>query len=416
MMLRGPAARCALFAAMMRFSCAQAGVWGVDPSFGLVGDYSTNAQLLNVPHTSDTDGALLLSAPTSYNGNAVALFVTPSFRISNSPGYSSVTSDYEHLTVKGEFDTERDVLTASAVLAQDSSLYYDYLTDGGIGVRRDSWVADLNWDRKLTERMEFDTDATSTDVHYAEGNGIPTLTDYKYTSLSPTLAWNSSERGKLTVAASVGLYQAIDGSTSSRNANLQAGFVRQLTEIWSLTSSAGYSRANNRLNAETERLEFTPNGPEIVLVPLTLQSTQNGTVYSVALSRKGERLSLNATASRQLAATGFEYLSLQNSVELSANYTYSDRLSFGSDVRYLKSQTPEQFASSQTSAPTLVNQSVTPKFFSLSANWRWTEHWTATLSASYVTEVYTPPTPSIHVSSSELSITLSRQFDHIKFQ
>jgi len=408
MMLRGAAARCALFAAMMRFSCAQAGVWGVDPSFGLVGDYSTNAQLLNVPHTSDTDGALLLSAPTSYNGNAVTLFVTPSFRISNSPGYSSVTSDYEHLTVKGEFDTERDVLTASAALAQDSSLYYDYLTDGGVGVRRDSWVADLNWDRHLTERMEFDTDATSTDVHYAQGNGIPTLTDYKYSSLSPALGWNSSERGKLTVSASVGLYESLDGSTSSRNANLQAGFVRQLTEIWSLTSSAGYSRAANRLNGETEHLEFTASGvPEIVLVPFTLESSQNGTIYSLILSRKGERLSINATASRQLAPTGFEYLSLQNAVELSASYTYSDRLSFGTDVRYLKSQTPQQQA---------ATQAVTPKLFGLSANWRWTERWTATLSASYVTEVYTPPTPSVHVSSSEVSITLLRQFDHIKFQ
>src|ERR1700690_1073029 len=100
MTLRGSALRCLFLAATMRISCVQAGVWGVDPSLGLVGHYSTNAQLLDVPHTARTDGALLLNAPTTYNGNGFELFVIPSFRISNSTGYSSVTSDYEHLNIK----------------------------------------------------------------------------------------------------------------------------------------------------------------------------------------------------------------------------------------------------------------------------------------------------------------------------
>jgi hypothetical protein len=405
-MIRGRSAlRCLWFAAMMRLSCAQAGVWGIDPLIGVVGDYSTNSQLLDVPHTAQTEGAILLNAPTTYNGNGLELFVTPSFRISNSTGYSSVTSDYERLNVKGELDTDRDVLSAAAGVSRDSSLYYDYLTDGGTGVRRDLWTADLNWDRKLTERMEFDTDVGTTQVRYARGSGISTLTDYKYTSISPTLGWDSSERGRLTVEASVGRYDSLDGSTSSRNANLQAGFVRRLSEIWSLTSTAGYSRSLNRLDGDEEFVELTPNGPVLALVPFRLESAQSGTVYSLDLSRKGERLSLDATASRQLTPTGFEYLALVTAYELTTTYAYSERLSFSSDVRYMNSKAPQQ------QGPRIES---TPRYVGISASWRWTERWTATIGASYVTERYTPP--SVNVSSSEVSITLSRQFDHIKFQ
>jgi len=405
MILGRSALRCLWFAAMMRLSCAQAGVWGIDPLIGVVGDYSTNAQLLAAPHTAGTDGALLLNAPTTYNGNAFEFFVIPSFRVSNNPGYSSVTSDYDHLTLKSEFDGERSVLTASAAVARDSSLYYDYLIDGGSGVRRDSWNGDLNWDRSFTERIDLDTDVSFTHARYAEGAGVPTLTDFKYTSLSPTFSWISSERGKLTLSGSVGSYDSLDGTTSSRNANLQIGFVRQLSEIWSLTSSVGYSRAIDRLESYEEFLEFTPTGPEIVVVPVKLESTQNGTVYSLLLNRKGERLNLNATASRQLSPTGFDYLALLTVYELNTTYACSERLSFGSDIRYVKSQIPQQ------KAPT---DEITPKYIGITLNWRWTERWTATFGASYVTERYSPPGAT--VSSREVSISLSRQFDHIKFQ
>jgi hypothetical protein len=401
MTLGRSALRCLCFAAMMQLSCARAGVWVIDPQIGVVGDYSTNAQLLEAPHTAETDGALLLNAPTTYNGDAFRLLVTPSLRFSNSTGYSAVTSDYERLNVKSEFDAERSVFTASAGFSQDSSLYYDYLTSGGTGVRRDSWTGDLNWDRSFTERTDLDTDVNYTHVRYDEGAGVATLTDYKYLSISPTLSWSSSERGKLTLSGNIGRYDSLDGTTSSRSANVQLGFVRQLSEIWSLTSAVGHSRATNRLNGNEEFLEFTQSGPELVVVPYTVESAQNGTVYSVNLSRKGERLSVNATASRQLTPSGFDYLALLTEYEFTTTYRYSERLSFGSDARYVKSQTPQQQA--------------TPKYVGINASWRWTERWTTTIGASYVTERYSPPAGA-EVSSSEVSITLSRQFDRIKFQ
>jgi hypothetical protein len=390
-------------------SSARAGVWGTDPVVGIVGDYATNPALLEVPHTAEGNGALLLDAPTDYIGDGVGFYVIPDFRLSSSQGYASLASDYEHLTLKGELDTERSTLTATAGIYQDSSLYLDYLTNGSTGVKRDTLLADLNWDRNLTERLEFNTDINSTQVKFGQAAaGIGTLTDYRDTNIAPTLSWLSSERNKWTLSASVGRYNSFDEafeSSESRSANLQVGLVRNLSEIWSLTASAGYSRALNRQNFDEEFLVIGPEGqPEIAIVPIREESAQNGTVFSADLNRKGERLSFDVIASRLLAPTGYAFLSQQNLVKVGATYTYSDRWSFSAGGYYQQSKNPQLQGG-------LFTQ--TPKSISLSTSWRWTEFWTVTFAAARVTELFQPP--GFTVASTEVSIKISRQFNHIKF-
>jgi len=377
----------------------------VDPVLGIAGDYATNPALLDLPHTAETNGALLLDAPATYHGNAFEFVVLPSFRLSDAAGYSSLASNYEHLNVKAELDGERSALTATAGLNRDSSLYQDYLSDGTTGVRRDTVTGDLNWDRSLTERIDFDTDVNWTRVRYGQVVGVATLTDYQYLSVSPTLSWNSSERDKLTAAINLGRYNSIDGTTTSRSANLQIGFVRQLSEIWTLNAAAGYSRALNSVHGSYDVLVLTPEGLRVEVIPYSAESSQNGTVFSLNLTRKGTLLTLGAIASRQLTPTGFAYLSLQDSVELTAAYNLSDRWSFTGDARYIKSEDP------QLQGGILKR---TPKIVAVGATWRWTEFWSATFTASRVMEQFQPP--GLDLASSEVMITLSRHFNHLKFQ
>jgi len=179
---------CLCVAVMTFCSSARASVWGLDPLLGITADYATNPALLFVQQSSETNEAVLLDAPLSYNADDFKFFASPSFRVGDSKGYSSVTSDYEHLNLKGEFDTERDVLTAVAGLDRDSSLYQDYLTNGTAGVQRDSAIGDVNWDRFLTERVDFNTDLNWTQVRYGEAVGVQTLVNYRYTSITPALS------------------------------------------------------------------------------------------------------------------------------------------------------------------------------------------------------------------------------------
>jgi hypothetical protein len=382
-------------------SPSRAGIWGTQPVIGVSADYSSNPTLSNLPDTAESHADLLLDVPTTYNGDALKLSILPSFRLSNAPGYSSLDSDYEHLNIGGEFDTERSIFSASAGAARDSSLYHDYLLNGSAGVRRDTLTADLNWDRHLTERFEFDTDVNTMRETFGASAGIATLTDYKYTSIAPSLGWTESELGKLSLGGSVGRYDSLDGLTQSTSANLQLGIMKQLTESWLLSASAGYSRANNQIDFTEEGLEFTQNGPILVLEPVTAKSTQSGSIFSVNLSRQTDLLLLAASASRQLTPTGFAFLSSQDNYDLKATYTPSERWTFNVDahrVSYEQPGTADQNAVS----------------LQLSAAWSWTEHWTVTMNGSYVVEHY--GLPIVGISASEVGIKLSRQFNWKSFQ
>jgi hypothetical protein len=404
MNLRGSARHCLLAAAMSIASPGKAGVWGTQPVLGVSGDYYSNPALLNLPNTAETHASLLLDAPATYVGDAFKLSILPSFRLSDSQGYSSLDSDYEHLNIRSEFDTDLSALVATAGAARDSSLYHDYLLSGSTGVRRDTATADLNWDRHLTERLDVDTDVNSMRVRYGEAVGVPTLIDYKYTNVTSTLAWAQSERTKLTASANAGRYDSLDGTTRSTSANLQLGLVRQISEIWSLSSSAGYSRADNELHTEEPSLEVIANVPTVVLIPITVKSTQNGSVYLVNLSRQTQSLTLSAIASRQLTPTGFAFLSRQQAYELRGTYTPSERWTLSGDVHRVTYQQP---------ASTGVIAGINVSYMQLSAAWQWTEYWTVTANASRVMEHY--GAPSVNVASSGVSVEFSRQFNWKQF-
>jgi hypothetical protein len=404
MNLRGSARLCLLAAAMSIANPGKAGVWGTQPVLGVSGDYYSNPALLNLPNTAETHASLLLDAPATYVGDAFKLSILPSFRLSDSRGYSSLDSDYEHLNIRGELDTDLSTVVATGGVARDSSLYHDFLLSGSTGVRRDTATADLNWDRHVTERLDVDTDVNSMRVRYGEAEGVPTLVDYKYTSVASTLAWAQSERTKLTASANAGRYDSLDGTTRSTSANLQLGLVRQISEIWSLSSSAGYSRADNELHTEEPLLEVIANVPTVVLIPITVKSTQNGSVYLVNLSRQTQSLTLAAIASRQLTPTGFAFLSRQQAYELRVTYTPSERWTLSGDVHRVNYQQP-----ASTGAIAGINVS----YLQLSAAWQWTEYWTVTANASHVMEHY--GAPSVNVASSGVSVEFSRQFNWKKF-
>jgi hypothetical protein len=396
---------CVLAAAMSIADFSEAGVWGAQPLIGVVGDYYTNPGLISVPNAAESHADLLLDAPISYVGDAYKFSILPSFRLTDSQGYSLLDSNYEHLGVSNEFDTPQGNIVLTGSLARDSSLYQNYLLNGSTGVRRDSLLADLSWSRQFTERLEFDTDVNWTRALYGQAVGAATLTDYKYASINPTLTWAQSERTKLNLSAGVGRYNALDGMTQSTNANLQIGFVKQLSEIWTLSASAGYSRAINRDNLTEDVLELTPTGIIAVPIPFTVKSTQNGSIYSFTLNRKTELATISATASRQLAPTGFAFLSREELYEIKASYTPTERWTISADARRLTYDLPQ-------GPNAIVN--LTLNYFDVAAAWQWTEHWTATVTATRVMERYA--STNVDVDSSGISIEISRQFDWKSFQ
>jgi hypothetical protein len=413
MTLRRWALGCGCAVLMIRIDDSAAiGVWGMDPIIGVVGNYSSNPELAHLPDTGVTSGAFTLDAPSTYTDGRFKLSADPSVRVGDSNGYSTLTSDYYHINAKGEFDTERSTLSASAGFARDSSLTFNYATNGSGGVRRDSTVADVNWDVRPTERTDFDLDGSAQRVLFGEPVNISGFQDYEYNSASPTLGWIADERTRLTLIGgvsrydSLGLHNMFDGpySTESRSETVQIGFVRQLDELWTLTALGGFTRAFDR-NYGTQ-YELAAFQGFLFYVPISVdeRSSQSASVYSANLVHKGSQLFLNATASRSLAPTGLAYLNRTDVYDLQATYNLNERWALNGDVKSVEYQYP----------PANGSQSVVNlRYFSLGVTWHWTEQWLVTLTADRHTQ--TESYNTFKLASNDVMLSLSRQFGHLSY-
>jgi hypothetical protein len=336
----------------------------------------------------------------NYDSDDFHFAVTPNIRYGNASGYSGITSNYFHLDSSARLDTERSSTNVTASLYRDSSLLYAGEISNGVGVRRDTSTIALNWQDLLTERLQLQLGASTFRTLYAQttapsgtpesdqGSVLGSLVDYRYTTFSPALALVENERNTFRIIGSAGRYQALDDISDSDSASLQLGFDRQLSEIWRLKTTAGYSRAQSRYNFFFGRYLLE-----------VIDSTQTGTVYSATLSRQSEVFTLDFGASRSLAPTGFAYLTLQEGVNLDASYKLSERWSYGATASWQTNSYPETDGGS-----------FERKYYSamLSAKWQWTEEWAVTLQATKVVQVY--GSPSVSGASSGVSLEISRQF------
>lgn len=389
---RGLPRNCLLVAALCMGN-ARAAVWITEPVAGLTADYSSNPALLYAQHSSQTRGALLIDAPTTYREDAINIQVLPSVRVGNSAGYSSLTSDYARLTLRGEIDSERNSLTVTGQTARDSSLYYNYGLNGSTGVRRDTLLGDISWTRTLTERFNVNTDFNSSRVNYATARDTATLTNYRYSTAAPSIAWAATERSTFSISGDTGLYNSADGATKSINYDIQLGGSRQLTELWSATGSAGYSKEINSIDQFFGRYFFR-----------TYKSQSIGSVFTAGVTRQGQTLTMTASVKRSLVPSGFAFLSRQDSYQFAVHYDKTERWSFDGHVGYLKSIEPVVFGPS--SSQSYLDLGV-------SAAWLVTEKCTVTARASRISAKYTPP--AIDVLANGVTVQLSWRFDPIKW-
>jgi hypothetical protein len=371
----------------------------MEPLLGVASEYSSNPYLLSAGERAVSDVAVLLNAPINYDLDSTHFSLVPSIRYSDSGGsYASLASNYFHLNATAVFSGDVDSLSMKAGFGRDSSLYQNGLSSNGIGVRADSSSAGVDWQRAMTERFQLDLTANWARVLYDQSAASTGLVDYRYVSGGPSATFAVSERGKFQVLASAGQYEALDGITKSRNYNLQLGFDRQLTEIWTLSTSLGYAKSYN-----SQEIFYGPFfigtiefGPYLLG---TVESEQKGPVYNASLTRRGERLTVTASASRAFLPSGFEYLSRQDIAELSLNYTRSERWTFGAKVDYQNTATPYSNGAL-----------LAVRYFSgqLSADWHWTQNWVISLHTTWVGSKY--QMPAISAQSTGASLEISRQF------
>jgi hypothetical protein len=364
--------------------------WSTEPTIGVIGQYSSDPELLPGHGHSESNTALTLLLPVNYDEDAFHFAVTPNIRYGNASGYSSLTSNYFHLDSSAQLASELGTTTLSGALYRDSSLLYAGEIANGVGERRDTSSVDLKWNRELTERLEGQADISTTRTLYGQlsDNLFNPLVDYRYSQFSPAAVYLVTERDTLHAIGQVSRYQSLNGVSESNSYSLQAGYDRQLSEIWTLKTTAGYARASDRQSVYFFQYLLGH-----------IDTTQNSTVYSANVSRQGEHLNLTLGASRALVPTGYFYLSRQQSVTGLATYTLSERWSFTGSVNW---QT--------NSNPLATGGTVQAHYYgvALATTWHWTEQWLVTLQATKVSQHYGEPYGA--ESSNSVSVQIARQF------
>jgi hypothetical protein len=372
---------------------ASAEPWSIEPRLGASANYDTNPALIELNPGSEEHIAALVALPLRYDADGLALSLSPSARISNSSGYSSLASSYTHIDGSAQFTNELGSTTLQGGLARDSSLYHVGGLVNGIGVRRDTASTGADWTRSLTERSVLQLDASWSRVNY--GQNAILLTDYKYLSAGPTFAFDLSERNTIKVLSNYGRYQSLNGITESTSENLQVGFVRQLNELWTLSTTAGYTRSTN-----SEKFFVGP------FFLGSVSSSLNGAVYSATLTRQSEQFNFSGGVSRSLQPAGFAFLSRQDSVNLTATYMRSERWDFALNTVWNQARNPMPIGG--PGALGTANIDVRYFYAQLTANWHWTAQWVISMHATRVSEQSHPPPFS--AASSGVSVDIVRHF------
>ncbi len=368
---------------------ALAGTFSIEPLLGVTGEYDTNPGLISNQIVAETHGAALFNLPLHYDEGALDVSFDPNGRISNSRGYASLASSYVHLDAGVTYVTDVTSASLQAEAARDASLVHAGEFVSGLGVRRDSGLALADYTRSLTERFQVAIDGSFNKVIYDQPLGATPLVNYRYYSGGPSATWLASERDSLKLQASDGLFESINGLTSSRSQSVQLGFKRQLSEIYTLSLDAGYSRAKNAQNVYFFGVFYLG----------TATSTQNSGVYSATLTRQGERLNLNLTAARALVPSGLAFLARQDGVGASATFASSERWDYAVNANYNRYRNPG-FAGFVGSSEYLNAQ--------ITVNYHLDPRWRLSLHAQRVRQQFGPPT--VTAASSGVGIDLVRQF------
>jgi hypothetical protein len=367
---------------------ASAGPWNIEPRLGASVDYTTNPGLSQFDTVAEQHAAILFNLPLRYDADAVEFSLTPSGRLSNANGYSSLASNYAHVVAQAQVANETGSMSLQGQYTRDSSLYHAGELVNGVGVRRDTAVIAADWVQSLSERNQLQLDASWSKVRYDQHTEVTYLVDYRYLSAGPTFSTALDERNTLKVFATYGNYQSLDGITESTSESLQLGWVGQLTELWTLSASAGYSHAVN-----TVKFYFGP------FYLGNASAAQNGTVYAVNVTREGEKFKFNGGYTQALQPTGYAYLSHENALTFNETYVHSERWDFSLGANWQKIKNPA-YVGGESTVHYLNAQ--------LTANWHWTALWTLSMRVVRVTQEYGPP--AVSAASSGVSLDIVRQF------
>jgi len=329
--------------------------WYVQPKVDMQTYYNDNLRLNAGRHSAVLGTIGDVSARLGVRSEVSGWRLTHRLRDYRYFGYSGVDS-YNHLarmvSTNAFYRTETGSWNVTAIYDRDSTLSSELLDSGRVNfnIPRDTINVRPSWFSQWTPRVSVQLDGGYTTTYYSNGQ-IYGLRSYKVANGSMTLAYNVTERQKLTATVSGSRYMApayFDDKTDSYI--VQAGWISHWTERTVTSASGG----------------LLINRTQLSLFGLPLTSTQQGYVVHAKARTSSERTSWSAQFSRDVDPTSFGVLMQRDQVQAGVEHGLTP---------YLEASVNGLWLHSKSLRNPLETINRTLDQVELKVTWRYALHW-----------------------------------------
>jgi len=277
---------------MLLFARAAAGAdWLTEPSIAFSSEYNDNTFLTTLPHDTLLRNTVRPALQVKGATETASLQTDAWLRFDRYPGEPSINSNNWDLKLDSAFGSEVQHADVLVDFTQDTTLETELLDTGLTGTataRRSARVAP-SWYYSINQATSLGLDYSYSKVNY-EASTV--LIDYRYQTVSGSLAWQFSDATEWSVIVFGDNYDTDDDVSKFWNAGVQGGIVHDFSERVHTRFFAGARHT-------TSRNEYFST---------VFRDSSTGGVLDARLEYQFERASLYLDASSDVQPSGGGYL------------------------------------------------------------------------------------------------------------
>ena len=285
---------------MLLLARAAAGAdWLTEPSIAFSSEYNDNTFLTTLPHDTLLRNSVRPALQVKGATETASLQTDAWLRFDRYPGEPSINSNNWDLKLDSAFGSEVQHADVLVDFMKDTTLETELLDTGLTGTatpRRSALIAP-SWNYSMNQTTFLGLDYSYSKVNY-EASTV--LIDYRYQTVSGSLAWQFSDATEWSVVAFGDNYDTADDVSRFWNVGVQGGVVHDFSERVHTRFFAGARHT-------TSRNEFLSN---------VYRDNSTGGVLDARLEYQFERARLYVDVSSNVQPSGGGYLQESDLINL----------------------------------------------------------------------------------------------------
>jgi len=342
---------------------AHAAEWLMTPTASVLSDYTDNPRLLADAGESYAGAISEVSTKLRMSGERWRLSAVPRARFSRYASGSVLDSDDQFLDATLDNATERGSWSLTTSYSRDTTLTSELDTTGFVQTNRRheglSLTGSSSW--MLTERTSLGGNLFWQDSHYADAASAG-LTDYSYRAATAFANFMLTEASELRVSGQSGELLIPGSDDPTRDTSVRLTLSYSPAPLWSMSASAGPSFVSTR------------------------ERDDEGRLYSLEATRRGERWRWTATLGRDVTPTGRGVFTRRDQLSVSTTYSMRQFLSTTLTLRGIENE--DVFVNFGAARREVRYGLVEGRI-----NWRCAEQWSLSLLVAAATQQYGAETP-----------------------